>query len=248
MIIHLDSDQPKQIEQKVQELILKKLFIKVDDEKIFIDKHDFINLILLDVIALAKGDGDIDKSLELALQFQPHYQASPEVKRVELEEAANEFEVEIDAYKLYLNDLEEGITEDEIYLDVLSMLNSERELLENRLHELMMDALGRKLSEADARMMGFDRWSLLDNFSHYVRLIASNDTIDDAVEEMHLEMEMSSNKYMVKKGAVKKELERIAPLAADEIGAYKMALSMEAQNAEYPMILEMVKQLLNLED
>ncbi|RYG10804.1 MAG: hypothetical protein EOO07_21575 [Chitinophagaceae bacterium] len=248
MIIHLDSDQPKQIEQKVQKLILKKLFIKVDDEKIFIDKHDFINLILLDVIALAKSDGDIDKSLELALQFQPHYQESPDIKRVELEEALSEFEVEVDAYKLYLNDLEEGITEDEIYLDVLSMLNSERELLEKRLHELMMEALSLKLSEEDARMMGFDRWSLLDNFSHYVRFIASNETIDDAVEEMQLEMEMSPNKYMVKKGAVKRELERIAPLAADEIGAYKMALAMEAQNAEFPMILAVVKQLLNLED
>ena len=38
------------------------------------------------------------------------------------------------------------------------------------------------------------------------------------------------------------------PIAKKQINAYKMALSMEDQNAEYPTILATVKQLLNLED
>jgi len=248
MIIHLNSDNPKSIEQKVQELILKKLYIKVDDDKVFIDKQDFVGLILLDIISLAQSEGDIQKALQISLEVQSHYQTIPQVKRNELEEAAVDFEVEIEAYQMYLNDLEEEIPEDEIYSDVLSILNSETELLERKLHELMMDALGEKLSDADANAMGTDRWSLLDNFANQVKLIASYDNIDDSVEAAYEEFKNYPQKHLVKKDSIKKEFLRFSPLAKEEIDAYKMALSMEAQNAEYPMILAMVKQLLNLED
>jgi hypothetical protein len=92
MIIHLDSDNPKPIERKVQELILiKKLYIKVDDEKIFIDKEDFIALILNDVIALAVSDYDIDLALQLSIEMHPEYKIIPDIKKKELEEALDEF-------------------------------------------------------------------------------------------------------------------------------------------------------------
>ena len=48
MIVHTDSNNPKPIEQKVRELILNKLYYKVDNEQIFIDKEVFISLILMD--------------------------------------------------------------------------------------------------------------------------------------------------------------------------------------------------------
>lgn len=248
MIVHIDSDNPKSLEQKVQELILKKLYIKVDDEKIFIDKEDFIGLILIDVISIAKADFDIDEALLIALEEQVQYQSIPDTKRNELVEATNEFQVEIEAYQFYLDGLEDELDEDEIYMEVLLILNSEFELLQKKLHNLMMDSLGRKLSEEDAKAMGADRWSLLDNFANQVKLIASNETIDDAVEEAYSEFENYPNKHLVKKESIKREFERFAPLAQEEINTYRMALSMDAQNAEFPMILAMVKQLLNLED
>ena len=247
MIIHLDSDNPKSIEQKVQELILKKLFIKVDDEKIFIKKEDFISLILKDLIAIAKADFDLDKALKIALKEQEGYRSIPDTKKNELEEASVEFQVEIEAYQAYLTDKKDKMTDDEIYMDVFLTLNSETEFLEKKLHELMMDALGQKMPEDETPPFGMDRWSLLDNFAYYIKFIASNETIDEAVYEMHIDMEIYPERYMVKKESVKKELERIAPLAKDEINTYKMALSMDAQNAEYPMILAMVRKLLNLE-
>jgi hypothetical protein len=111
-----------------------------------------------------------------------------------------------------------------------------------------MDSLGREFSEADAKKMGADRWNLLDNFANQVKLIASNETIDDAVEEALSEFKDYPNKDLVKRESVKKELERFGTIANDEINAYKLALSMEAKNAEFPMILATVKQLLNLED
>ena len=81
MIIHTDSDNPKPIEQKVRELIFTKLYFKVDKEQIFIDVEDFINLIMMDVIAIARSEYDIDKALKIALKEQPHYNAAPQTKR-----------------------------------------------------------------------------------------------------------------------------------------------------------------------
>ncbi|MCX6250333.1 MAG: hypothetical protein NTX61_06235 [Bacteroidetes bacterium] len=212
MIIHLDSDNPKPIEQKVQELILKKLFIKVDDDKIFINKEDFISLILKDVIAIAKADFDLDKALKIALDEQEAYRSFPDKKKKELEDASLEFQVEIEAYQAYLTDKKDRMTDDEIYMEVLLTLNSETEFLDRKLHELMMDALGQKMPEDETPPFGLDRWSLLDNFAYYIKFIASNETIDEAVEEMHIDMEIYPERYLVKKESVKKELERIAHL------------------------------------
>lgn len=248
MIIHFDSDNPKPLEQKVKELILKKLYIKVDDEKIFINKEDFIGLILKDIVAIAKANFDIDKALRIALKEQAAYHSVPDTKRNELDEALEGFFTEIDAYRFYLDGLVEEMEEDEIYMEVLSILNSETELLEKKLHELMMDSLRRKLSEVDANKMGANSWRRLDVFANQVKLIASNETIDEAVEEAYLEFDDYPSKHLVKKESIKKEFDRFIPLAKDEINAYKMALSMNYQNAEFPMILAMVKQLLMLQD
>lgn len=247
MIVHLDSDNPKSIEKKVQELILKKLFIKVDDEKIFINKEVYISLILRDIIVIAKAEFDIDEALAIALHEQKEYQTIPDTKRTELEETSMEFQVEIEAYQFYL-DVVDDIGNDEIYNEIQLILNSETEFLQKKLHELIMDSLGKKLSEVDTTLLGSDRWSLLDTFANQVKLIASNDTIDEAVEEAYLEFDDYPNKQLVKKASIKREFERFAPLAKEEIDCYKIALAMENQNAEFPMILGMVKQLLQLED
>ena len=98
MIIHLDSDNPKPIEQKVQELILQKLFIKVDDEKIFINKEEFIASILKDIIIIAQAEFDMEEALKVALKSQPAYKEHSEIKMNELNEVAEEFAVEIEAY------------------------------------------------------------------------------------------------------------------------------------------------------
>ena len=247
MILHVDSDHPKPIEQKVRDLILKKLYVKVDDNQIFIDKEIFIAMILMDVIAIAKADYDLDKALKIALKEQPHYAKMPDVKRNELSEAAVEFEMEVEAYKYFLDLKKDKTDELEIYDAVLMTLNSDEELLTKRLHELLMESLGSRLSEQDALSIGIDRWSLVDNFSRYVKYLASNDTIDEAAEEMQLDMEQDPEMFLIKEEAVKRELTRFAPLAGDQIGAYKIALSMQAQNMEIPMILAMVRQLLKLD-
>ena len=246
MIIHLDSENPKSIEQKVQELILKKLYIKVNDEYIFIDKEEFIQLILDDIIVIAKADYDMSQALKIALVEQVKYKDNPAGKKIELKDTLNEFATEIEAYKSYLDNLEEEMDELDIYDDVLSILNSDYDLLLAKLHEIMIEALGRRLSESDAEKMGSDRWSLLDNFANQVKLIATNDTMEDAIEEAYSEFEDYPDKHLVKKEAIQRELERLNLLVQDEIAAYRLAMSMYYQNAEFPMILATTKQMLQL--
>ena len=92
----------------------------------------------------------------------------------------------------------------------------------------------------------FDRDSLIDSFANQVRFIASNETIDEAVEEAYYEYTSYIEEGLFTKPYLKKEFERFAPLAQDEIKTYKMALSLRDQNAEIGIILATVKQQLNL--
>lgn len=243
MLIHTDSDNHKPIQQKVYDLIFTKLFFKVDDEQIFINKEDFIKLIILDVIAIATAEYDIDKALEIALELQPHYKAAPTSKRIELEEAAEQFATEVDAYYHYTSSINEQ-TDDEIYDAVFFILNSDDELVTKRLHEVMMQAVGRRVPEMDDPK--FDRESMIDSFANQIRFIASNETIDEAVEEAYYEYASYIEVGLFTKPYLKKEFERFAPLAQDEIKAYQMALSLQNQNADIGTILGTVKQLLQL--
>lgn len=244
MIIHTDSTNPKSIEQKVRELILNKLFFKVDDSQIFIDKEDFISLILTDVVAIAKSQYDLDKALKIALKEQPHYKEAPDAKRNELAETSEQFGIEVDAYLHYLDLAKEHVDDDTIYDGVFFILNSDSELFTKKLHELMMLAVDRKVPQMEDP--NFDRESLIDSFANQVRFIASNETIDDAVEEAYYEYTSYIDEDFFTKPYLKKEFERFAPLAQDEIKAYKLALSFQDQNAEIGMIIATVKQVLQL--
>ncbi len=108
----------------------------------------------------------------------------------------------------------------------------------------MMEAIERRVPEMDDP--NFDRESLIDSFANQVRFIASNDTIDNAVEEAHYEYTSYEEEGLFTKEYLKKEFTRFAPLVQDEISAYKLALSLQNQNAEIGMILATVKQILQL--
>ena len=244
MIIHTDSDNPRPIEQKVRELIFTKLYFKVDKEQIFIDIETFINMILIDVITIARSEYDIDKALKIALKEQPHYNSAPQTKRIELEEAAEQFAIEVDAYYNYLDAKKDNQDDDSIYDTVNYILNADDELITKRLHEVMMEAIERRVPEMDDP--NFDRESLIDSFANQVRFIASNDTIDDAVDEAHFEYTTFLEEGLFTKEYLKKEFTRFAPLAEAEINAYKFAISLQNQNADIGTILGTVKQFLQL--
>lgn len=246
MIIHTDSDNPKPIEQKVQELIFTKLFYKVDDEQIFIDKENFVRLILFDVFAIAAGSYDIDEALKIALEIQPHYKAAPNSKRNELEEAAEQFAIEVDACYHFLDSVNEQIDDDTIYDGVSYILNSDDELLTKRLQEVISEALAVNITEEVAVAKQTSRDLLISTYAHYVKLIASNDTIDDAVDELYYNNEEFFIKNNLKKELTKLNLEQTETVFNDEIAAYKFALSLQNQNADIGTILGTVKQLLHL--
>ncbi len=246
MIIHTDSDNPRPIEQKVRELIFTKLYFKVDKEQIFIDIETFINMILIDVITIARCEYDIDKALKIALIEQPHYNSAPQTKRIELEEAAEQFAIEVDAYYHYLDAKKEQIDDDTIYDAVSFILNSDDELLIKRLQEIFSEALALFITDEVALAKQTSRELLISTYAHYIKLIAENDTIDDAVDELYYANEELFVKNNLKKEVSKMNFEQTASVFKDEIAAYQMALSLQNQNADIGTILGTVKQLLQL--
>jgi hypothetical protein len=248
MIIHLDSDNPKPLEKKIQDLILRKLFIKVDDEKIFIDKEDFVNLIYIDIWAIAKADYDMDVALKLAIDKQPHYKEMLDTKRNELSEAIDEFSVEIDAYLTYLDMLKEDEDELDIFDNVLSVLNSDEEVLQARLYQIIYTSLDRKIEDEEFEQSGIDKQQYVENFTTYIFVIGGSSSFKVAVEKLYngnLDF-MKANNLSIEQYQV--QLEKIVALFQEEINAYKMAMSIQSQNAEIPMILATTRQLLKLEN
>jgi hypothetical protein len=246
MIIH-NSDNPKPIEQKICELILKKLYVKIDDSQIFIDKEIVISLILKDIITVAKADCNIEKALKIALKEQPQYKNSPDSKRAEITQAAEEFAIEVEAYRYYLDLKKEKADELEMYDAVLMTLNSDEELLTKRLQEIISEAIGLFITEEVAFAKRSSRDQLISTYAYHIKIIASNDTIDDAAEEFYYTNEEFFIKNHLTQESIKQELKQTDSVFKDEISAYKLALSMQNQNMEIPMILGMVKQILNIE-
>lgn len=246
MIIHTDSDNSKPIEQKVQELILRKLYLKVDDEQIFINKEVFLKLILMDIIAIAKSKYDKEKALKIALKEQPRYESAPLTKRQELEETADEFAIEVDAYYQYLDAIKEHEDDDSIYDTVNYILNADEELLTKLLQEIVSEALTLVVTEEVAVAKQTPREIIISTYTHYIKMIAENDTIDDAVDELYYSKEELCIQNNIKKELIKIDFENIATIFENEISAYKLALSLQNQNAEIGTILTTVKQLLQL--
>ncbi len=248
MIIHLATDNPKPVEQKVQKLFLQKLYIKVVDDKMLPNKEDHISAILKDVIAIAKAEFDIDKALKIALKEQERYRSIPDTKKNKLKEVSVEFAVEIDAYITYLSGLEEGLSDDELYMNVLTVLNCDPDCFENKMRELIMESLSQKFSKTEAEKKGLDYNLLLSTYSSHIIILASNDCAEAAAEEYYYSNKDFYLKNNLGVDFIKDELERFKPLLSEEINAYKLAVSLQTQNAEIPMILAMTKKLLNLAD
>ena len=246
MIIHIDNDNPKPIEQKVQELILSKLFIKADDIEIYIDKSDFIKILLKDIMALAIAEYDIDKALKIILKQKSDQEINPALKKIELSEYTDTFSTEIDAYSLYINLAGEETDDLQIYDQVRFLLNSDDELLEKKLYNLMVDSVGLKISEEVTQAAGVNRQLLLETYANYIKVIAANETIDDAADELYYKNEEFFIQHNLTSDFIKGELANMPPELQEEINSYKFALSLVDQGADIAMILATVKQLLQL--
>lgn len=242
------AHREKSLEQKVQESMLKKLFIKVNDDEIVIDKVNYVSLLMRNLIALAKSDFDIEKALALALAEQHEYKAIPEIKRKELQQSAIEFRIEADAYRNYLTSLKDKKADSLILAEVHAALNSEPELLKTRLREIITDSLSDKITAEETASMGIDQWELIGKYCDYVMLIAESESIDQAVDKLMPNLKMPADVLEERRESLKEGMMRIASFAGDEIDAVELAITMRQQNAEYYRILMKVKEELGLDD
>ncbi len=237
----------KSLEQRVQELILKKLFIKVYEDEIIIEKANFILLLLRDLISIAKSDFDIDKALILTLGEQEKFRAIPEEKRNDLKQSAVEFKIEIEAYRAYLAAVGENKPGALILSEVHTALNSEPELLAIRLREIIIDSLSDKITDDQTAPMGIGRWDLIGKYCDYILLIAESESIDQAVDNLRVPMNLSPDEFALKKESLKEGMMRIASFAGEEIDAVEMAKTLRDQKVEYYKILVRVKEELGIE-
>ncbi|MFN8258147.1 MAG: hypothetical protein U0W24_20830 [Bacteroidales bacterium] len=235
------------IEQKVHRLILQKLYVKVDDSKIFIDKQTFIEIMLKDIIALAVNNYDIDKAVKYRSKQYGKGVKSKDELMVELQQIIDEFISELDAYIAYLDCLEQGVDEEEILDIVNNTLNIDSEFFQKKMHQLMIQSMEPKIDDEDAIATGYPKEQILNLIANNIRFIACNDTIEAAVEEAFLEYENDLDSPRVIKKNIYSEFKRIQPICANEIMAYKMAMDMHNQNAEMAAVFAFVRQMLDLE-
>lgn len=229
MIIHPDPDKARPIEQRVQGLICRQLMFKVDDSKIFINKEDFVDLLYLDVKALALANYDLDEALKIALKQQPHYSQARDTKIIELEETLEAHCVEIDAYVDYLECLDEGIDDNEIYERVLYILRTDEEAFHDKMEEILFYYFHQRQSlNVDDNTMQF----LLFRLAKGVRLLATNGSLDEACEAAEYE----DGQLQIDRNF----LEQISALT-NEISAYKLAISIYEQGSEIGFAIEVAK-------
>jgi hypothetical protein len=234
----MQTQTPEIIEQKVRELITKKLYAKVEEEKLLTSPSDIL-LLIDDIVLLAQSDNDIYQALGFELD--------DESRRIDLEVVAAEYAPEVAAYSFYLDAMKTETNEEDIYDGVFLALNSDTKLMERRLHQLMMQSLSGRVSEVDANALGVERWALISNFANQVKLIASHESIAEAVEEAYAEYSTHPELSLISKADIEREFNRFAPLAVNEINAYKLALEISHQSADLNMVLAMVQQLLRVE-
>lgn len=237
----------KTTEQKVHQLILQKLYFKVDDDQIFIDKQVFVEILLSDIIALAINRCNIGKAVRYRSKQYGKGVKSKNDLMVELQQIIDEFSSELDAYLVYLDCLELGFEEYEIINLVNYSLNLDTEFLQKKMHQLMMQSLWPRLSNEDALATGSTKEQLIDVFATNIRFIACSETFGYAVEEV-FGFENYQKKHLLKKESIYNELNRLTPICANEINAYKRGLLLyHGEKAQIAAVLAMVRQLLNLE-
>lgn len=238
----------KPINERIENLILRKLNIKVRDELIFIDKDSFLSLILKDIVLLAMADSDIEKALKLAIQYNPEYQNALSVRRNELAEALEEFKIEIIAYSEFLDNLDENMNDEDIYDNILFILNSEDELLHHKIIEIIRPKVEHFFLPL-LEKYGQDQFEVLvTNSLYYIQTIALNETLEEAAEETFYSAvdELSSRGITLESTLkiIKDCNEKYKP----EIIAYKLALSSHDQNAEIPASFALFKQMLGINE
>lgn len=123
-------------------------------------------------------------------------------------------------------------------------LNSNDQLFVKKMHELLMQALDPNIPTIT--IPNFDRVKLIDGLANEIRFIASNETIDEAVEEAYNELIKKKGYKSLNKSTLKENFENYAPIVKEEIKAYKLALSLKDQNVDIETIVTKIKQVLKL--
>jgi len=244
-------DLNKPLEQRVREAILKKLYVKVDSTDISMDKEAYIALLLEDIAAIAKAEYDTDKALKSILKKNKNEIANPILKKQELEIINENYTYEIDAYLEYVNSKKEkNLSDDQIVENVYFILNSEIELLEKRISEVLSEYLKNQFNNGVSfyDLYELPKSELIRLVVLLIKLLASNINFEEAFQEYYTISELNRllKDRQIEDGRTRLKL--FSEFYKKETNAYKMALSINEQNGEIGESVAVFKKMLGLDE
>lgn len=220
--------------QKVKEIFLRKLLVKIQGIELLIAPELYVEMLLDDIILLAEQQGDIEKAIEIRVQ-----QGKPrDIIRVTLNEALSDFGIEVNAYMHYLQLLEDKkLLKRDIEAIMMKIINDEPAHLRARLHEILREDLGNRITEQQAREIGYKKEDLLFLLAYQIENLAKYVTPEDCAQVELAEANYTEEQFRQIMELTIRKYRNFAPSVEREVNAYKAALDMQAHDMEISKIL-----------
>lgn len=208
--------------EKIQSLILNKLFLKVGgDEFIFSKKVKLVSHVFENILQIAQSKVEFHDDFE-----KSNHDAS---------------EADTDLYKLYRQEIEgytyflkykDWFPEKKLQADIIKILNDDPILFEKNLHSLIMKSLRRK---PEFHYMAIN---MLENYISYIKFLASSENTDLALQNILTNIgSIAEGDWL--KNVVLNDATLITKLAEKEIEVYRRALQLcQGEHEFYDIFLE----------
>ena len=163
---------------------------------------------------------------------------SADVMRLTLNEALNDYKIEIGAYMHYLKLLQDKhLLKRDIEAIMLKMINNEPHHLRARLQEILRESLSGIVSEEEAIKTGYSKEDLLFLLAYQVENLAKYHSFEDCAKVELADANYPEEQYERIYLLTTEKYRRFAPSVKKQTLAYRKALEMEYEGTEISKIL-----------
>ncbi|MEG1615560.1 MAG: hypothetical protein RR202_01215 [Bacteroidales bacterium] len=227
--------------QKVKEIFLRKLLVKIKGMELVIAPELYVELLLDDIILLAENQGNLKTAIDVRVS-----QGKPRnIMEITLKEVTDDFGIEVKAYMHYLSLLEDKkLLKRDIEAIMMKLVNDEPAHLRARIHEILREHLSQLISEAQARQIGYKKEDLLFLLAYQIENLAKYNSFEDCARVELEGADYTEEQFQQVLDLTIRKYTNFAPSVTREVNAYKLALEMQNQDMEISKILENVKEAL----
>lgn len=231
------------LESKVYKLLLNKLFVKIKVGDSFMDKVNVISSTLEQIIVIAQYGGNVEEAKK---EPHPYFGNGLSSWYYSFDYVYEKFEIEIDAYLFYLS-YRELIDDNEILKKVTAILQSEYDVLEDNIHQLITDSLRIKFSKKSIQPLQLKTAATQNFLLEHIKTIAMHDSLVESIAAIEVNIELSGKENKPSIEEISNELTYIYSFAEQEINAYKTALKKYKENIPFNEIISGMKKELRME-